>query len=38
MLLFGKLLTLAARHGQLEQLRWLRSHGCEWVACEQDGA
>jgi hypothetical protein len=25
-----KLLYLAAQHGDLERLRWLRSHGCAW--------
>jgi hypothetical protein len=28
--LSAKLLTRAARHGQLEPLRWLRRNGCEW--------
>jgi hypothetical protein len=26
----GHLLTRAARHGQLEQLSWLRARGCPW--------
>jgi hypothetical protein len=30
--LSAKLLTRAARRGQLEQLRWLRAHGCAWAA------
>jgi hypothetical protein len=31
----AKLLTRAARLGQLEHLRWLRAHGCAWEPCEQ---
>jgi hypothetical protein len=30
----GKQLTLAAWHGQLERLPWLRARGCTWEACE----
>jgi hypothetical protein len=33
--LSAKLLTRVARHGQLEQLRWLRAHGCAWEPLEQ---
>jgi hypothetical protein len=31
--LSAKLLTHAARLGQLEHLRWLRAHGCAWEPC-----
>jgi hypothetical protein len=30
------LLLRAARSGQLEQLSWLRAHGCAWQPCEGD--
>jgi hypothetical protein len=33
--LSAKLLTRAARRGQLEHLRWLRAHGCAWEPCER---
>jgi hypothetical protein len=29
-----ELLTRAAPLGQLEQLRWLRAHGCAWEPCK----
>jgi hypothetical protein len=31
--LCARLLTRAARLGQLEHLRWLRAHGCAWEPC-----
>jgi hypothetical protein len=31
--LSGRLLSLAARAGQLEQLSWLRARGCKWEPC-----
>jgi hypothetical protein len=34
-LLSAKLLTRAARLGQLEHLRWLHAHGCAWEPCER---
>jgi hypothetical protein len=33
----GRLLLHAARGGQLEQLSWLRAHGCAWEPCDGDG-
>jgi hypothetical protein len=33
--LSAKLLTRAARLGQLETLRWLGMHGCAWEPCER---
>jgi hypothetical protein len=35
--LSGRLLRRAARAGQLEQLSWLRAHGCAWELCKRDG-
>jgi hypothetical protein len=34
--LCGALLTRAARHGQLEQLSWLRSRGCAWEPLDEE--
>jgi hypothetical protein len=33
--LSARLLSRAARLGQLEPLRWLRAHGCAWEPCER---
>jgi hypothetical protein len=33
----GGLLVRAARRGQLEQLSWLRAHGCAWEPCKGGG-
>jgi hypothetical protein len=35
--LSDKLLNLATQHGELERLRWLRSHGCVWEPCWGNG-
>jgi hypothetical protein len=35
--LSGRLLRRAARAGQLEQLSWLRAHGCAWERCKGNG-
>jgi hypothetical protein len=35
--LSGRLLLRAAQSGQIEQLSWLRAHGCEWEPREEDG-
>jgi hypothetical protein len=35
--LSAEMLTRVARHGQLEQLRWLRAHGCAWGPCKPWG-
>jgi hypothetical protein len=32
-----RLLLRTARAGQLEQLSWLRAHGCAWGPCKGDG-
>jgi hypothetical protein len=32
----GALLNRAARHGQLEQLSWLRARGCAWEPLEDE--
>jgi hypothetical protein len=33
--LSAEMLTRAARHGQLEHMRWLRAHGCAWGPCKR---